>query len=438
MMKKSWLLLMLLALLIVPVVSAENAGDDFVFGDPLPNAPELAARGDYQVGVQALELIDEGRVDILSATSDDPSPLYDRPLMVEVWYPADLADGEIEMTEYNDFLGRADVAEAPNIPFAFAGRAARDATPNTADAPYPLVIVSHGFPGSAYMMTYLNENLASKGYVVVAIAHTDSTFTDTAAFGSTLLNRTLDQWFVLDEMARLSAADDGFLSGLVDADNTAIIGYSMGGYGALNAIGAGYNGLAANFGPGANIDVLVAGNEDYIASQDDRIKAAVLFAPWGGNLGGIGLANASLWDEEALADITVPTLWAVGDEDDVSLFVGVETLFDWSINSERYLLIYENALHNVAPNPPPAEATEFAQFERYSEPAWNERRINNINQHFVTAFLGLHLKGMTEYAAYLNMPVERSNDGSVDEETYWPGFPPRTALGLRFIAAGSE
>ena len=427
-------LITILALAALPVAAQEEA---FVFGDLLPDAPELAARGEYSVGYRSMELVDEGRVDILSASESDPSPLYDRPLLVRVWYPAALGADEAELIEYTDNLGRADNPAAPNVPFIFMGRAAQDAEPDLSGGPYPLVIVSHGFPGSGLMMTYLTENLASKGYVVISIDHTDSTFTDTGAFGSTLVNRTLDQWFVIDAVAEMSAAE-GFMQGLADADNSAIVGYSMGGYGALAAIGAGYNGVAANFGPGANLDVLVEGNETYLASQDDRIKAAVLFAPWGGNLSGLGLGDIALWNETALAEIEVPTFWVVGDMDDVSLFAGVERLFNWSLNSDRTMLIYDNALHNVAPNPPPAAAVEFPAYERYSEPAWDERRLNNINQHFVTAFLGLHLKGDESFAAYLDVAVEDSNagvysvtDGAFNEDhTYWPGFTPRTALGM--------
>jgi predicted dienelactone hydrolase len=36
------------------------------------------------------------------------------------------------------------------------------------------------------------------------------------------------------------------LAGLLDANNTALIGYSMGGYGALNAAGAGYSAQAVS------------------------------------------------------------------------------------------------------------------------------------------------------------------------------------------------
>ncbi len=39
---------------------------------------------------------------------------------------------------------------------------------------------------------------------------------------------------------------DSFLAGMVDADHTALIGYSMGGYGSINAAGAGFSENAVN------------------------------------------------------------------------------------------------------------------------------------------------------------------------------------------------
>jgi len=91
-------------------------------------------------------------------------------------------------------------------------------------------------------MTYLTENLASKGFVVVAIDHMESTYNDAGGFQSTLLNRSRDILFVLNQIAELSkSGSNNFLVGLVDANNTALIGYSMGGYGVLNAAGAGYS-----------------------------------------------------------------------------------------------------------------------------------------------------------------------------------------------------
>lgn len=266
-----WTLLLLIALLMTTGTGIMAQMDPPLFGEPSPAAPEFAARGDFKVGVTRLELIDPDRVNVLGATAADPLPLYDRPLTVDVWYPAIIPADAGEITTYEDNLGRLDQNNLR--PFTFRGRAFRDALPDSASAPYPLVIVSHGYPGSSLAFTYLTEHLASRGYVVASIAHTDSTFTDTGAFGSTLLNRSLDQLFTVEALAGVSAdAESRLLSGMIDADNTALIGYSMGGYGALNAIGAGYNGFALNFGATAAYAGLTAGNEDYAALRDDRIK----------------------------------------------------------------------------------------------------------------------------------------------------------------------
>ena len=415
--------------------------DDFVFGDPLPDAPELAARGEYGVGVRTMEVVNPGQIDISNLSEENPTATYDRPLTLEIWYPAIIPDGSEELTTYDSYFGRAD---AENLEaFSFSGRALRDAEPDLSMGAYPLVIVSHGFPGSRVMMTYLTENLASKGYVVVSIDHTESTFADVGNFFSTLMNRALDQNFVLNEMARMSG-EDGFANGLIDADNTAIIGYSMGGYGALNSAGAGYNSVLQGFLP--PIESRMEGNEAYEASIDPRIKAIVVFAPWGGDLSAFGMSGVGFWDAEALGTISIPSLWVTGSLDDVAGYDAIVGLFDSAVSSERYLLTYDNALHNVAPNPPPSNVRNFGDYERYSEPAWDERRINNINQHFVTAFLGQYLKG-GDFSAYLNPAVEDANDGVVSRDdsgnptadnTYWAGFTPRTATGMSLRAESAE
>lgn len=427
------LLLILLLLGSMWTVVAQDEG--FIYGDALPDAPELAARGAYGVGVTTVELVNPDQIDVLNLGAN-PDARYDRPLTVEVWYPAIIPDGEAELTTYDSYVGRSDARTLGR--FAFQGRALRDAEPNRDDGAYPLIIVSHGYPGIRFMMSYLAENLASKGYVVAAIDHTESTYPAVGDFSSTLYFRSLDQLFALDAMAQLNESD-ARLSGLIDADNTAIIGYSMGGYGALNSAGAGYNSILGNFLP--IIETRAAGNADYEASLDERVKAVVLFAPWGGDLTAFGLAGTGVWDAEALANITMPSLWVVGSLDDVSGYDAIVGMFDNSINSERYLLTYENALHNVAPNPPDESVTNHDVYAHLNEPAWDERRLNNINQHFVTAFLDHYLKG-NDHTDYLNPAVEASNDGffsnNAGEHTYWKGFIPRTAVGMRLRVESVE
>ena len=89
-------------------------------------------------------------------------------------------------------------------------------------------------------MSHTAESLASKGYIVASIDHTDSTYESEQHFPSTLYNRPLDQRFVLATLAGL-ADTDGPMSGMIDADNTGIVGYSMGGYGLVNNLGGAYN-----------------------------------------------------------------------------------------------------------------------------------------------------------------------------------------------------
>lgn len=424
-------------LLMTPFVTAQA---EFVFGDALPDAPELAARGPHKVGVRTIEVVNPDQLDVLAITPETPNPRYDRPLTLEVFYPGTVPAGQEALTTYHDVYGYGpNNPQRPNTPLTFAGRALRDAGADAGGAPYPLVVLSHGFPGSRLMMTYLAENLASKGYVVAAIGHTDSTFENVGAFSSTLVNRAKDQLFVIDEMARRGEGE-GFLNGLVDAANTAIVGYSMGGYGALNAGGAGYSEAAASLPllpPGA-LEPRVTGNFE----SDPRVKAVVAFAPWGGEaaLTAIGVPNLSFFGADGLAGLRVPTLFVVGDQDDVSGFEGgVKSLFEGAVNADRYLLVYGNARHNVAPNPPLADAPNLDEYARYAEFAWDARRINNVNQHFVTAFLGRVLKDQ-ETGPYLNL-LERSNEGVwaqnddgsfAPEHTYWTGFQKRTAVGLEF------
>lgn len=403
---------------------AQTSDNTFVTGDLLPNSPELAARGTYTVGVRTMKLIHKDQVDVLHQ-KDGKSPLYDRPLTLEIWYPARSTANKPALVTYESVFGRANDPKRPLIPFTFTGRASRDAEPDASGGAYPLVIVSHGYPGSRLLLTYLTENLASKGYVVVAIDHTESTYSDLAGFQSTLLNRPLDNLFVLNEMARLSVkSSNTFLAGLLNAENTALIGYSMGGYGALNTVGAGFSPQALKlFGQMAAgstaLEPRTMDSPAYKASLDPRIKAVVAFAPWGMERG--------VWDATGLAGLTLPTLFVAGSKDDVSGYEkGIKAIYDGAVNADRYMLTYVNARHNVAPNPPPAASLQPGvsadEYGHYAEPVWNEHRINNINQHFVTAFLGIHLK-KADYAKYLNLP-------ETDAAGPWTGFKPRMSVGL--------
>ena len=423
-----WLIIAF-SLFISPLLLTEKtySQDIFVYGDALPDAPELAPRGEFKVGVRTLDFVNKGQIDVLKSKGGI-DPTYDRPLKVEVWYPATLPEGSKESVVYDEVMGTSNDPKRPLTPFTFAGRASRDVAPLTANGSFPLIIVSHGYVGSRFLLTYLTENLASKGYIVVAIDHTESTFRDANGFQSTLLNRSKDILFVLNQMADLGKTNSkNFLSGLVDANNTALIGYSMGGYGVLNVAGAGYSEGAVKLfgsisGGSKAIEVRTANNESYKSSMDSRIKAVVAFAPWGMERG--------VWDAEGLKGLKTPTFFVAGSQDDISGYEkGIKAIYNGTTNANRYMLTYMNARHNVAPNPAPVESMKAGlhidEYYRYAEPSWDSRKINNINQHFITAFLGIHLK-KKDYGKFLELK-ENSN------EKTWMGFKNRSSTGLELL-----
>src|SRR5450631_631951 len=193
------------------------------------DAPELAHLGDYAVGVRTIHLVQHGQIDVLAFDAAKGSaPRTDRALTVELWYPARPARGAAHVV-YTASLP----SEPPALParFSIPGVAVRDAPP--AGTAHPLVIVSHGYSNDPNAMTWLTENLASKGYVVAAIRHEDPPITDRTRFAEPLMRRPLDIAFVAQTLQSTLAADH-----LVDPKRTALVGYSMGGYGVLTAAGA--------------------------------------------------------------------------------------------------------------------------------------------------------------------------------------------------------
>jgi hypothetical protein len=167
----------------------------------------------------------------------------------------------------------------------------------------------------------------------------------------------------------------------------------------------------------------------------------VALAPFGGS------PPVRVWSEASLAAFAKPLLMIDGDHDDiVDAAGGVSWIFEHMAAGERHFLLYQNARHNIGGNPPPPEAdADFSTREYFAEPVWRTERINAINQHFITAFLDLHLKGDAAKRAYLDVTPPLAGDGqwplapfqnvggkpaSAEQPGFWRGFQRRWALGL--------
>jgi len=375
-------LFLALSFIVCAVNAQENRID--IIG---PLAPELADFGSYEVGVQTIEVVAGNRVDILNTARGGETAYYDRKLTLEIWYPADF-QGQEPGTQYQV------ITRNPEITATLYGRAVRGAQPQYQDGPYPLLIISHGYPGNRFLMSHTGENLASKGYVVVSIDHLESTYDNQQSFASTLYNRPLDQRFVLNTLASISSEEDQVLRGMIDAERTGVIGYSMGGYGLLNNLGAGYSeesvvGFLAP--PNRLLEEHATSNPEFRNNLDLRIKAGFAIGPWG--------MNAGFWQSEDLAGIEVPTFYLAGDQDSVAGYEnGAHAIFNGAKNSDRYLLTLLGAGHNAgAPMPVPNELDNVENEEaagHYRDANWDNVEMNNIMDHFVTAWFDTHLKGM--------------------------------------------
>ncbi len=414
------LLFLLMLALALPAL-AENRIDTI-----RPDAPALAAYGSQAIGVRTLQFVHPNQIDVVKldpkAARPDPLPRYDRPITVEVWYPAEAAHGETALKA---------IIRDGKTEVLLHGKAVRGAPP--AMGTFPLVIISHGYPGNRYLLSPLAENIASKGYVVVSIDHADSTYDRISehSFASTLVNRSLDQLFVLDQIARQSRDPAFFLHGRVDSDNSAIIGYSMGGYGALITAGAGLTRQAVETPdkfwsvPFGLLGIHQSGSQSHADLFDPRIKTAIFFAPAGWSWG--------MFDADSVKGLKIPALFVGGSLDDIVQYdTGIRPTWAAASGIDRALLTFDNAGHNAgAPMPAPSEADKFNPDHsmnyatHYIDPVWDNVRMNNIAEHFVTAWLGKYLKADPTMDAYLDL-APNSNGNS------WKGFPERSARGLRF------
>lgn len=217
---------------------------------PVPGLP--APRGPYAVGTQVFRWVDGTR----------PEPATDAPgdrrnLVVQAWYPAAstaAATAGAPHAPYIDGLGRLPqfVAGVPRMLLAHYDRIDTHGVVHAAVAgerrAWPVVLFSPGYGAARAFYTTLVSDLASRGFVVLAVDHPfEATVTQLAdgrlatpveRFAANdpdrldymrehLEIRSADLRAVLDRLARPDGL--GNLSGRLDLGRIAAVGHSFGG-----------------------------------------------------------------------------------------------------------------------------------------------------------------------------------------------------------------
>jgi predicted dienelactone hydrolase len=335
--------------------------------------PNPDARGEYRVGVKTVKLTDATR---------------NRPLTLEIWYPAKL-EASAEKSVYKSTVGAT--------PYSVQARAGRDAPALEPAQKFPLIVYSHGQPGSRMQAHYLLEHLASQGFVVAALDHTNSTHADVTqeSYATGLIDRPLDILFAATEIPKQFSSSD--------ANNIGLLGYSYGGYSSLNAAGIGLDSanLAAyckrtnNEGPcflQSFFTPLEAARGAKVIKADPRIKAVFVMAPYG----------IPWLSPQAFADMRVPLFVGGGSADTVATYNrDALEAFKRSGSKNKYLLTLEAATHNPWVVCPPDVKVNAKDYERCSEPNWDHAKSHEITQHFAGAFFGRFLHNKPELEQYL-------------------------------------
>ena len=261
-----------------------------------------------QTGVGRYDPFGRGRFPVGVVTMQVNDLARDQVFPCEIWYPAAARHaGE-------------DVSPRTQDRFTDQDAPRRQAAVRDADAlagSHPLVVFSHNSGGHRRVSSYLCTHLASHGYLVAALDHSEVVTPELApGAGLTvaqrvagwIANRVPDIRFLLDSMLGgpwRSAARP-------DPDRIGIVGYSFGGWTALAA-----------------------------PEVERRIRSVVALAPGGSSRPLPGMIPAGLdfgWGRE------VPTLYLVAERDTFTPLAGMYELFDRTPSS-RMMVILRRADH---------------------------------------------------------------------------------------------
>lgn len=194
--------------------------------------------GKYAVGTKLFELTDSTRNDFETGKP--------RELVVQAWYPAEgkplgaTAPYAYEAREWYKSMFSQQGVEAEKLKLLEGIRthAIPGATICNEHAPYPVVIFCHGNGASRGGYSFLCEEIASHGYVVLMVMHTYITFLTKFTDGreiktmrDTDLCSKVEECFTDIEfmLTRVQAGAFGALTTFCDFNNIGILGHSLGG-----------------------------------------------------------------------------------------------------------------------------------------------------------------------------------------------------------------
>lgn len=365
----------------------------------------FSAPGPYAVGLRNIEV------------ASDP------PMRGLLWYPAQVPTPQRAFTTYpygmKLFGGGGSVALA-----TYRGAAARDAASDLTDGPYPMVILSPGFAIGASTYGWLAEHVASYGFVVVGMEHSEEL--DPSLLWRATVERPRDTGAVRahidDELRR------GAFRKVVDPTRTAVIGHSYGGYTALAAAGARMDSARLTEICGAAqgsddpilflCDALVPHIDDMARATGFDSAPEGLWPAWHETMvdAAIALAgDAVMFGEAGVAEIEAPVMAIGGTADADSPYIwGTELTYEAASSPRKVEIGLVGAEHMVFTGPceTSRRMIDILSEPFCADPRWDKARAHDLVRHFAAAFLLAELKGDSRAAGTLapGAPLYRGVD----------------------------
>lgn len=192
-----------------------------------------APTGEFAVGRAIYEWTDQSRDEMFSDVEGER-----RSVVATIWYPAEANDAPQSVYLPNG-LGVI-IDKQLGMPVSFVQVPARDDAPLAeTGAAFPVLVFSPGTGSLTAMYSAMLTEIASHGYVVVAIQHPYNAMVTTFADGRVIpasaqvAHDTVQYWsedtaFVVDELERLAAGSGNF-GGRLDLVRLGAFGHSFGG-----------------------------------------------------------------------------------------------------------------------------------------------------------------------------------------------------------------
>ncbi len=274
----------------------------------------------------------------------------------------------------------------------------------------PVVIISHGVASDRKTFAYLSEHLASHGYAVAALEHTETSAERFMRFlwgqegppsSRDLLLRPQDITALLDTLSDQQATDPALKD--LNLNSVGLLGQSLGGYTVLAASGAVidsdflFDECESDLGsrPTLNLSLflqctlldLPVGTDLTVA--DPRVAAVIALNP----------VTSSIFGRSGLKAVQVPVMMMAGTNDFVApaLPEQIEP-FDWLDTEHKALVVMERGTHFSFLDRESQSVLPFSQSFTGPDPL----AAREPTQALSLAFFNRHLQQKNDFEQFLN------------------------------------